>query len=136
MPLSGLMKAAWMSAGGAMPVACGLRVPPPEVLLVAMCAVSVLMGLPRYPRRAPRRKPRAGRARDSAGGQRVVGLLDLDLQHLEVVLPLEVHLDVLGLDRHVLGDDRDQLALQLRQVVRALAAQGAALVRQEDLQPL
>jgi hypothetical protein len=38
--------------------------------------------------------------------------LDLHLQHIEVLLALEIHLDVLRIDLDVLADDVDQLALQ------------------------
>ena len=61
--------------------------------------------------------------------------LDLDFEHVQVVLALEVDLDVVGIDIDVLGDDGDQVALQCRQVVRLVAAAGA-FVRQDDLQTL
>jgi len=47
-----------------------------------------------------------------------------------------VDLDVVGVDRHVLGDHRHQLALQRRQVVGRGGAAARALVRQDDLQTL
>src|SRR5690349_23320331 len=61
--------------------------------------------------------------------------LDLHLQHVEVLLSLDVHLDVLRIDLDVLADDVDQLALQRREVA-GLAPAADALVREDDLQPL
>jgi hypothetical protein len=69
---------------------------------------------------AARAAAETGSARLDVQLARLVGLLgqlDLDLQHLQVVLALQVDLDVLGIDLDVLADDGDQLALQLGQVV-------------------
>jgi hypothetical protein len=40
--------------------------------------------------------------------------LDLDFQHLKVVLALHIHLDVVRIDLDVLADDGNQFALQVR----------------------
>ena len=42
-----------------------------------------------------------------------VGQFDLDFEHLEVLLAVELDLDVLGIDLDVLADDGDQIALQV-----------------------
>src|SRR5881392_1047056 len=43
--------------------------------------------------------------------------LDLDLEHLEIVLAFQAHAQVLVADLHVLGNHRDQLALQGGEVI-------------------
>jgi hypothetical protein len=61
--------------------------------------------------------------------------LDLDLEHFEIVLPLETHADVIVGNLHVLRNDRDEFALQRGQVIgRRMPA--AALVRDDELQTL
>jgi HD-like signal output (HDOD) protein len=66
----------------------------------------------------------------------VVRQLDLHLEHFQVVLALELDLQVVRVDLHVLGDHGHQLALQRGQVVGRGGAAAAALVGQDDLQPL
>lgn len=66
----------------------------------------------------------------------LVGQLDLDFQHIQVVLAFQVDLDVLRADVDVFGNYRDQVALQRRQVVGLVALAARTFVRQDDLQPL
>ena len=62
-----------------------------------------------------------------------VGQLDLHFEHFQVVLALQLHLEVFGVDLHVLGDHGDQLSLQRGQVVGLGGIAAVALVRQDDL---
>ena len=67
--------------------------------------------------------------------QLLVRQLDLHFEHVKIVLPLQVDLDVVGIDLDVFGNHRDQLFLQRGQVV-GFGAASAALVRQYELQAL
>ena len=77
------------------------------------------------------RVTRTGRRR-AAG----VGQLDLHLQHFQVVLALEVHLEVSGLIFTYLEITATSLTLQRGQIVRLAGVAAAALVGQDDLQAL
>ena len=65
-----------------------------------------------------------------------VGQLDFHFQHFKVVLALQVDLDVGWIDIDVLGQHRNQIALQVWQVVGLVGAFTRALMRQDDLQTL
>src|SRR3569832_176059 len=73
---------------------------------------------------------------DAITSSLAVRQFDLDLQHLEVVVPVEIHLDVVRIDLDVLADHRHQVALQSWKVVRLARVAARAFVREDDLQPL
>ena len=77
----------------------------------------------------------AGAARAPVPGSARLGQLDLDFEHFEVVLAIELDLDVVRVDLDVFANDFQQIALQGRQIVRPRSIAIAALVREDDLQP-
>ena len=64
------------------------------------------------------------------------GQRSLDFQYVQVFLPLKVNLDVVGIDVDVFGNDRNQVALQRRQIVGLMAAAPGSFMGQDDLQAL
>lgn len=69
-----------------------------------------------------------------ARGSAPFGQHDVDFKHFVVALLFEPHLDVVGVDREVLGNHRNQILLQAGQEIRS--GQACALVRDDELQSL
>src|SRR5687767_10218883 len=79
-------------------------------------------------------RPRGLGAAD-ADDARAVGEDDVELEDLGVAVALDVHGDVLEIDRLVAGQDGQQLLLKLRQVVGRLAP-ARVLARHDDRQAI